>query len=148
MDTASAGKVELRIPARPEFLCLVRLAVAAVASHMNFDVDAIEDIKTGVGEACTNAIQHASAEAADREIEIVCSLQSERLVVEVRDAGAGFDPARCLEQVDLDKVSPDDLPDSGFGLLLIKALMDEFDCLSQPGVGTLVRMVKRCARSA
>jgi len=148
MNTVTAGNVELRIPARPEFLCLARLAVAAIASHMNFDVDAIEDIKTGVGEACTNAIQHASGSGTDREIQIVCSLQAEQLVVEVRDAGAGFDPALCTGQIDLDKCAPESLPDSGYGLLLIKALMDEFHCVTRPGAGTLVRMVKRCNRVA
>lgn len=144
MDTATAGKVELRIPARAEFLRVARLAVAAVALQMDFDVEAVEDVKTGVSEACTNAIQHAGEADTEREIQVICSLETDRLVVEVRDAGAGFDPALCVEQVDLDRLPADSLPDSGYGLLLIGALMDEFQCLSQPGVGTLVRMVKRC----
>jgi len=147
MDTATAGKVELRIPAQPRFLEVARLAVAAIA-RMSFDIDAIEDIKLAVGEACTNVIQHASESGSDREIQIVCSLQPEQLTVEVHDAGPGFDPDLCVEQIDLDTVEPEDLPDSGFGLLLMKALMDDFTCRSQPGAGTLVRMVKRCSRAA
>jgi len=145
MDTATAGKIELRIPARSEFLSLVRLAAAAIGSQMGFDMDAIDDVKTGVGEACNNAIQHASA--TDRDIQVVFSLQADQLMVEVRDAGAGFDLSSYSE-VDLDTVAAEDLPDSGYGLLLIQALMDEFDCLSQPGAGTVVRMVKRCSRPA
>ena len=143
MNTATAEKVELRIPARPEFLEVARLTVAAIGHKMGFDVDAIEDIKVCVGEACNNAIQHASECDAGGEIQIVCSLELNQLVLEVQDAGPGFDPDLCIEQVDLDTVAAEELPDSGYGLLLIKALMDEFHCLSQPGAGTLVRMVKR-----
>jgi serine/threonine-protein kinase RsbW len=148
MNTATAEKVELRIPARAEFLSVARLTVAAIASRMDFDVDAIEDIKTGVGEACTNVIQHAGAGEAERAIQVICSLESAQLVVEVRDAGAGFDAERCGQLVDLEQLPPESLPDSGYGLLLIRALMDDFQCLSQPGAGTLVRMVKRCTRAA
>jgi len=134
------GKVELHIPARAEFVGVARLAVSAVASRMDFDYEAVDDIKLAVGEACTNAIQHASPGGAE-EIRISCQMEADRLVIEVRDRGAGFDPAGCLKEID-----PESLPAHGYGLLLIQALMDEVECKSSPGDGTLVHMVKRLAR--
>jgi len=133
-------KVELRIPGRPEFIGVARLAVSAVASRLDFDFEALDDIKLAVGEACTNAIQHAGD--GKEEIAIRCQLEKERLVIEVADQGAGFDPTACCGQCP----DPDALAAHGYGLLLIQALMDEVECKSSPGDGTLVRMVKRLKR--
>ncbi len=137
---ACYDKVELRIPGRPEFVSVARLAVSAVASRMVFDFEDLDDIKLAVGEACTNAIQHASPRQLD-EIVIECALQPERLVIEVRDRGVGFDPSGCPKEVE-----PEELPSHGYGLLLIQALMDEVECKSSPGEGTLVRMIKRVTK--
>jgi len=146
MNTATAGKVQLRIPARPEFLKAARLAVGAIASDL-LDVEAVEDIKLAVGEACTNAIEHGGAGRPNREIEIVCSLHPDQLAIEVRDAGVEFDLARCVE-VDLGSLEPTESDEEHFGLFLIRSVMDELCLLNQAGVGTLVRMVKRCSRPA
>jgi anti-sigma regulatory factor (Ser/Thr protein kinase) len=56
--------VELEIPARPEFLALARLLVAAaVAGDPVFPEDRLDDLRLAVSEACTNAME-AQARAA------------------------------------------------------------------------------------
>ena len=45
MDT-----VTIRIPAQPEYLKVVRLVVAGLASRLGFNIDDIEDLKIGVDE--------------------------------------------------------------------------------------------------
>jgi len=141
MTTATASsRIELRIPSRPEFISVARLAVAAVAHRMGFDYDDIEDLKVATGEALTNAIQHAqiSGRESDDRIVIVCAIEPQALVIEVRDSGSGFDPElrrQALEQ--------GELQEGGLGLLLIESLMDKVDFKTKPGKGTLVRMIKR-----
>lgn len=133
MSVTTTPMVELRIPNRPEFVGVARLAVSAIASRMDFGYDALDDIKVAVGEACTNAILHA---ASVGEIVICCQLEPQRLVVEVRDQGLGFDPAL------LDGDTSALLPERGLGLLLIRSLMDQVELRTGPGSGTSVRMVK------
>jgi serine/threonine-protein kinase RsbW len=133
------SRVELKIPGRAEFISVARLAVAAVATRMGFDYDDIEDLKVATGEALTNAIQDAQARkggTADT-ITIRCTLESDALVIEVRDRGSGFDPERrrALEQ--------GELQEGGLGLLLIESLCDAVEFETKPGSGTLVRMTKR-----
>ena len=137
--STNPARVELRIPSRPEFVGVARLAGSAVASRMDFDYESLDDIKLAVGEACTNAIQHASPGQVE-EITICCQMEEGRLVIEVLDRGLGFDPAGCPKEPDTE------LHSHGYGLLLIQALMDEVECKSSPGGGTLVRMVKRLSR--
>jgi serine/threonine-protein kinase RsbW len=136
--------VELRIPSRAEFISVVRLAVAAVASRMGFNYDDIEDLKVATGEALTNAIQAAAgrAEATRKTIVVVCAIGADALTVEVRDSGSGFDPE--LRRQALER---DELQEGGLGLLLIESLMDKVDFKTKPGKGTLVRMTKRLAGS-
>lgn len=142
MTTETASKVELRIPARPEFVSVARLAVSAVASRMEFKYDDIEDIKLVVGEACTNAIQHALDESRPQdEVVICCWPSAEELIIEVRDKGKGFDPVSVRKEAEEGTLS-----ERGLGLLLIESLMDEVEFQSTPASGTQVRMVKHVVR--
>jgi serine/threonine-protein kinase RsbW len=135
-----ATKVTLRIPGQAEYVAVARLTVAGIASRMGFPYDAVDDIKVAVGEACTNAIEHAAPDAPEAAIEICCQVESEFLVIEILDQGKGFDPAM--------ESQPDPLAGGGLGLVLIRALMDEVQLNSRTGKGTQVRMVKRLSKSA
>jgi serine/threonine-protein kinase RsbW len=129
-------EVTLRIPTSPEFVAVARMTVAAIACRMDFPYDVVDDIKVAVGEACTNAIEHAAIEnRPEEDIQIRCVLETDALVIEVIDKGQGFDPEQRSE--------PDLTEGGGLGLILINALMDEVQLTSLSGQGTQVRMVKR-----
>ena len=50
--------VEVAIPARAEFIGLVRLVVATLASERReLDDDHVDDLKLAVSEACTSAVE-------------------------------------------------------------------------------------------
>ena len=42
------------IPGKPAYLTMIRLAISSIATTAGFDLDAIDDIKTAVSEACKN----------------------------------------------------------------------------------------------
>lgn len=141
MAACTGCHVELRLPNRPEFVAVARLAVSAVATRMNFDVEAIEDIKVALGEACNNAIQHGCPASAGAEmIQLRFDLDADALVITVQDSGDGFDPASATRQRPHGTLT---LSERGLGMLLIESLMDDVDFTSTPGDGTQVRMVKR-----
>jgi|WetSurMetagenome_2_1015567.scaffolds.fasta_scaffold696267_2 serine/threonine-protein kinase RsbW len=130
-----ATTVTLRIPSQAEYVAVARLTVAGIAGRMGFPYDAVDDIKVAVGEACTNAIEHAAPDPSQEVIEIRCQVDPEALIIEIADQGKGFDPG--LES------QPDLLAGGGLGLILIRALMDEVQLDSLAGKGTQVRMIKR-----
>jgi len=45
--------IRLGIPAKPDYILAVRLAVSAVAERAGFDIEDIEDLKVAAAEACT-----------------------------------------------------------------------------------------------
>jgi serine/threonine-protein kinase RsbW len=115
------------------------MAVASVASQAGFDIEAIEDIKVAVSEACNNTVVHAcEANLDDYNVEFVRA--DESLTITVSDAGPGYDTA-SYEEPDISE-----LHSGGLGIFIIRALMDEVDITSEPGTGTNIRMTKYLAK--
>lgn len=128
--------VELKIPSRPEFVSVARLAMLGVASRAHFTYDEVEDVRLAVGEACTTAVERAAKIGKiDADITIRSEISDNKLVIEVED-----EVARLSEPTEGE--SPEDLDEQGLGALLMELLVDEFKIGPTPEGGTLVRMVK------
>ena len=129
-----ADRITMKVPGKPEYVGTVRLAVSHTASRRGFDIDAIEDIKVAVSEACTNIVCHAH-ENPNFTYEVFIDI-SEAFTVTVKDEGVGFGLDEYTPPV------PGESRGSGMGIYIIKALMDEVEIQSEPGAGTCIRMVK------
>ena len=145
---SSVSRIELKIPASSEWVRVVRLTVAGVASRLPFPVDAVEDIKLAVTEAINNAIQHAPLQPAPGEtptISIVIETSADGLWIHIADEG------RLNQELPVPHASlpqwADELPEGGLGLMLIQSLMDEVKQESGPARDTIVRMFKRVPQS-
>lgn len=127
--------VELKIPAKPEYVGVVRLLLSGVASRLGFSVEDIEDIKLAVAEACTNAALHAY-KGTEGKIFIGCTCFEDRLEIMVMDHGQSFDVEkirRNLKPID-HHATIDSISEGGLGLFLIETLMDEVQITSDGGV--------------
>src|SRR5579875_1830502 len=131
------GSVELRIPARAEWVAVARLAAAAVGSRMRFSVDEIDDLKLAIAEACTNCIQRSEG---IENIDIRWDASPSALRVTV--SGDGRAPK--LESVK----SPAEDKVGGLGVFLIRALMDEVDYELEPQRGARLVMTKQVNATA
>jgi serine/threonine-protein kinase RsbW len=126
--------VRLTIPAKPEYITLVRLALTGLAGLRPLPDETIGDLKLAVTEAASNSVRHAYSNG-DGVVEIVYELQDDRLVVEVADNGQGFIHRPGDGRSDLDE--------GGLGIAIIQALADEFEVESRPdGAGSRLRFVK------
>jgi len=106
-------------------LALLRLAtemarlVCTTSPASDTNQEFVDNVELAVSEACTNAIRHSRAGNAEARMIVRFELYEDRLVVEVKDQGAGFD---------LEKVPPPafkEHPDGGYGLFLMRTIMDE-----------------------
>lgn len=131
--------LELDIPSSPEYIAIVRLVVASVATARRALADErVDDLKLAVSEACTNAIEANRSVSAASPVHVEVWESPDRLEVCIEDSGPGFDP---------DKVaSPPPFTDPkrlnferGLGIPLIRTLVDSAAFLRKP-TGTLVRM--------
>jgi serine/threonine-protein kinase RsbW len=133
--TDEGRSVLLRIPARPEYITLGRLALTAIARVRPLSDETLHDLKLALTEACTNSVKHAYADGAGT-VDIHYELEPDRLAVEVGDAGSGFVP------VDRRAEAEDDLEEGGLGIAIIRAVTDEVEIGEREGGGSRLRFVK------
>lgn len=128
--------IEMKIPAKPDFIGVIRLTLSGIASRMGFSYDEIEDLKIATSEACTNAVQHAYKENEKGEVKISFGLYDDRLEVMVSDSGRScdFDEVRQGLGPYEDGQNVELLREGGLGLYLIETLMDEVKIHQHDGV--------------
>ncbi len=129
-----ADVLKFCIPGKPEYVSTVRMLISSLANVAGFDVEAIEDMKVAVSEACTNVVCHGVTDA--RTYEVSCEINDDRICIIVKDQGEGCDMEQ-YRHPDLNCPK-----EGGLGLFIIRTLMDEVDISSELGKGTRIQMVK------
>ncbi|WP_099223417.1 anti-sigma B factor RsbW [Listeria costaricensis] len=130
-------KIELKIPARAEYVGLGRLTLSGIASSAGFSYEAIEDLKIAVSEAITNSVKHAFKDREDGEVKVSFNIYEDRLEVVVTDQGDSFDlEARRSEIGPYD--GDEELRIGGLGLFLIETLMDDVKLYYDKGVSVVM----------
>ena len=129
--------IHLTIPARAEYITLGRLALTGIAGLRPLSDETLHDLKLALTEACTNSVKHAYGEDGG-SVDIVYELLSDRLAVEVGDAGTGFE----LGGAGGNAPGEDGLEEGGLGIAIIRALTDEVEIAEREGGGSRLRFVK------
>lgn len=131
----SGPSVRLTIPAKPEYITFVRLALTGLSTLRPVSEETLGDLKLAVTEACSNSVRHGYA-GGEGVVEVMYELQANRLVVEVADNGPGFD-------AEGDRPEAENLAEGGLGIAIIKAVSDEFEAGRRAeGGGSRLRFVK------
>jgi anti-sigma regulatory factor (Ser/Thr protein kinase) len=128
-------RFEARVGADAAHVGGLRAAVVEFAREIGFEDTG--QIALAVSEAITNVVVHAYANAEVGDMRVVACDKPDRLIVVVRDYGAGMLPRA-------------DSPGLGLGLPLISTMTDELQIEAADGAGTLLRMhfVKPVANAA
>jgi anti-sigma regulatory factor (Ser/Thr protein kinase) len=120
---ASTDRMALTLPAEPEALITARRALRNWLTEVGADPEALYDITLAVGEACTNAIEHAYA-PGEASFDIEARRDDGGVQVLVRDYGR-WRPARGQNR--------------GRGLKLMETLMDDVQ-VHREDSGTTIEM--------
>lgn len=123
---------------------LARIAIAAFAASLNPTLEELEDVKTAVSEAVTNAIIHGYRDVWPKgEVVMEGYIEEDMLTVTVTDYGIGIeDIDRAREP--LYTTAPQE-ERSGMGFSFMEAFTDEMTVESRAGK-TVIRMVKRIGK--
>ncbi|HDP98122.1 MAG TPA: ATP-binding protein [bacterium] len=133
-------KFQLKIPSKTDNLELIRTMIAHIAKTVGFDEDDVNKIELAVDEACANVIKHAYYKDTKDSIDLIVEIDYKKLTVIITDQGIGFDVKNILNRDIKNYLAQ--MKVGGLGIHLMKALMDEVEFKSKPGIKTEVKMVK------
>lgn len=132
--------IEMKLPAKAEYVGVMRLSISGIANRMGFTYENIEDMKVAISEAITNAVTHAYDNEDDGEVTIGFGVYDNRLEIMVADHGGSFDLGEVKGSIGPyePNESVETLREGGFGLFLIEALMDKVEIDNENGVIVLM----------
>ena len=142
MKTKAINEVSLEFPSRSSNEGSARPAVACFAAQMDPTLNELEDIKTAVSEAVTNAIVHAYPDAIGKVAVRARVCPGNVLELTVKDHGRGIaDVEKAREPL----FTTGGEERSGMGFTIMESFLDKLTVRSVPGRGTTVLMRKKLA---
>ncbi len=133
------NEVNVVFDAKSENESLARVLVVSFITPLNPTINVVNDIKTAVSEAVTNAIIHGY-DGECGKIYMNLRLKENVLQVEVKDKGIGI--------TNIDEVkeplytSKPELERSGMGFTVMETFMDKLEVFSTYRMGTIIIMTK------
>ena len=145
MKTKANNEVTLAFPSRSSNEGFARAAVSCFAAQMDPTLNELEDIKTAVSEAVTNAIVHAYPDTIGKIAMKLRLREDHSLEIVIRDWGVGI---ADVDQARTPLFTTGNEERSGMGFTIMESFMDALKVRSAPGKGTTVTMRRKIARRA
>lgn len=122
-----------------------RVVTAVFMSRLNPTLEEVDDVKTAVSEAVTNAVIHGyRGQKGVICMDITADMKEQELEICIKDSGVGIpDIKKAMEPM---FTTDPEGERSGMGFSFMEAFMDQVNVTSQPGQGTTVSMKKYIGR--
>jgi serine/threonine-protein kinase RsbW len=138
VDNQDNGIVQITLSNRIGYEKIAMACSASFAEMFGFSNDRIEDLKTIVGEASTNAMEHGNQGRLDARVVVSMSFKDDTICVSVADEGPGIGTQPPAP--DIERIIENNEAICGFGLFLIKQLADKVDFTKRPENGHVIHM--------
>ncbi|MBO2449055.1 ATP-binding protein [Actinomadura barringtoniae] len=126
-------KLSLALPHEALSVPVIRRVLGDALRGLGVNEDCVADILVATSEACTNVIQHARSGG---NYEVVGLVDDDVCVLKIMDWGRGLRRATSADDLGT-------LRESGRGLKIMRALVDDLSIDSTPDRGTVVHLRKR-----
>ena len=142
MKAKADNEMQLDFSSRSSNEGFARAAVACFAAQMDPTINELEDIKTAVSEAVTNAIVHGYPDSIGKVVVKVRIYPENILELIIRDRGRGIPDVEKARQPMFTTGGEER---SGMGFTIMESFMDKLSVRSAAGKGTTVIMRKKLA---
>lgn len=139
--TKEMRTIQLEVPSTLGYERVVMDAAAAAAKIMGFHRSRIDDLRTAVAEACINAIEHGHKFNSAMMVVVAMTIDDDMLQIDVVDQGKG--PSEAVETPDIEKKIAGEQRPRGWGMFLIRSLMDEVRFNVRSEMGNVTRLIIR-----
>ena len=136
----SENSMRIEFPSRSVNEGFARISVAAFAAQLDPTLEELEDIKTALSEAVTNAIVHAYPDEIGKIVIKAKISENRMLEIRIQDRGCGIaDIAQAKEPL----YTTGGEERSGMGFTIMESFMDTLSVRSKTGKGTTVILKKK-----
>jgi len=136
-QSGATGGVETVFDSTLESVDAAEALALDIAQRSGFLEEDLHKIGMAVREAMVNAVVHGNRYNLKKKVHFSLSSSSEQMSVRIADEGEGFEESELPDPLSEENL----LRQSGRGLLLIKAFVDEFEMRKAPPLGTEVRLI-------
>jgi serine phosphatase RsbU (regulator of sigma subunit)/anti-sigma regulatory factor (Ser/Thr protein kinase) len=132
---------EFTVPSAPDNERQAMEQVAAAVAVLNLPADRLERLKTAVGEATMNAMEHGNRYDPDLPVAIRVQTTAEELIISISDHGGG-QTIPAVDAPDLEAKLAGLQSPRGWGLFLIRSMVDDMR-VTDDGVCHTVELVMK-----
>lgn len=133
-------QMEITFKSELEAIPNLRGMIASLISNKNQTISFINEVKTIVSEGITNAIIHGYNENNDKDIKLRIKFDDEGLYIEIEDYRIGIENISQAREVLFSTMKSKDR--SGLGFTIMELFSNQFDVISEKGVGTILKIFK------
>ncbi|MBS5149790.1 MAG: anti-sigma F factor [Butyricicoccus pullicaecorum] len=134
------NRMTLRFDSRSVNEAFARMTVAAFIAQLDPTLEELNDIKTVVSEAVTNAIVHGYRDKVGQIVVSARLLEGGFAEIKVKDHGCGIPD---IEQARQPLFTTGDAERSGMGFTIMESFSDKLRVRSAVGRGTTVTMLRQ-----
>ena len=134
---------DFSVPSEPGNERLAMETVAEAVRDLDIRGEDLERLKTAVAEATMNAMEHGNKYRSEVPVEIQVLVADRDLLVRITDSGSGPPPAQAGDVPDLEAKLEGMQTPRGWGLFLIKSMVDEMSITGDDGHHTVELVVHR-----
>jgi serine phosphatase RsbU (regulator of sigma subunit)/anti-sigma regulatory factor (Ser/Thr protein kinase) len=139
-EPTSRQIVRFSLPSEPGGERAASERVAEMVEGSWLTADQAERLKTAVAEASMNAMEHGNDYRGDLPVDVEVSIWPDRLVVRITDLGAG---PGDHEEPDLEAKLEGRQSPRGWGMFLIRHMVDELNVTTEEGQHTVELVLRR-----
>jgi serine/threonine-protein kinase RsbW len=119
--TKAVKKFRMNMRSNPRLIHRVEKFLQKVNKKAHLDEIQFNKVLVSLTEAVNNAILHGNKSDSRKKVYLTCELSKERMILRVRDSGAGFEPHKIANPLDESNL----MRESGRGIFLMRTLMDK-----------------------
>lgn len=134
------NRIMLRVLSKKCNIAIVRNMLGAMLIDNNPTLTFINELKTIVSEAVTNAIVHGYENNEDSYVDILIELSSLCIYIEVKDEGVGIENINKAKEALYSSKANEER--SGLGFTIMELFSDELEVISKVNEGTIIKIRK------
>lgn len=109
-----------------------------IAKYMQFSEEEQDSLAISVTEIVGNAVVHGNKRDKSKKVTVVFKYKNDTITVSIQDEGKGFNESDIANPLEPENL----LKESGRGIFIVRALMDQVDFI-RTKKGTTVRLIKK-----